>query len=337
MSSSTTDNFLRSTLRRLLCIVFAIIASVSPERSAAQGCCSVSASSLRGLEGGTASIGILTIGANYQFNSLTHAYDERKRIDDPLRRTASVSYFTLFAEYGLASRVSVLATLGFSDKSREITVRNSITGFNETSTFAAAGINDALLFVKYQLVPVSITSPFGMAIGAGASLPTGSYTKERNGVQLSIDLQPGTGAPALIGWLHATRFFPYAGIEVMGAVTYKYSAANLDGYRIGDEYVVVLGGEYRLDEHFGFLVQLRSRFALQDFANRRVLTSTGGTYHDVLPSVTYRDGGSFVRVFSQLPVYRNVRGIQLSLTYLLGVEYSHSLNLFGSSAVPTAE
>ncbi len=276
---------------------------------------------------------MLTLGLNYQFNSLTHAYNERMRIDDPLQRTASVSYFTLFAEYGIAPRVSVLATLGFSDKSREITVRNSITGFNETSKFEASGINDALLFVKYQLVPVSITAPFGMAAGVGASLPTGSYTKERNGVQLSIDLQPGTGAPALYGWVHATRFFPYAGIEVMGALTYKYSASNLDGYRIGDEFLLVLGGEYRLDDHFGILLQMRSRFAMQDFANRRVLSATGGTYHDLLPSLTYRDGASFVRVFGQLPVYRNVRGIQLALTYLLGLEYSYSLDLLAAGPV----
>lgn len=326
MSLSITDSGGRRLTSRVLLASITLL-TVATETARAQGCCTASASSLRGLEGGVVSAGQLAVGVNYQYHSLTHAYNERRRIDDPLHRNASVSYFTLFAEYGIAPRVGLLATLGFSEKSRAITVRNSITGFNESTTFEASGINDVVLFVKYQLVPASIAAPFGMALGVGAALPTGSYTKERNGVQLSIDLQPGTGAPALYGWMQGSRLFPYAGVEVSGALTYKYSAVNLDGYRVGDEFLLVLGGEYKVNEEFGFLLQIRSRFAFQDFANRRVLSATGGTYHDVLPSVTYREGASFVRVFSQLPVYRNVRGIQLTLTYLLGIEYAYTFNL----------
>lgn len=329
-SSSTTESSSGPALKSasfFLLILISILAT--PELASAQGCCTASATSLRGLEGGAWNAGLLNIGVNYQYNSLTTTYNERARIDDPLRRTAAVSYFTLSAEYGLSKRVSIFGSVGFSDKSREITVRNSLTLFDETSTFRASGFGDMLLLFKYQLIPVSITSPFGMAIGAGASLPTGSFTKERNGVQLSIDLQPGTGAIGLLGWIHASHFFQYAGIQLSATATYKYSGVNLDGYRVGDELLTVLGGEYRAGENFGFHIQLRSRFAGLDYANRRVLTATGGTYHDVLPSIVYYDGPSFVRVFSQLPVYRNVKGIQLTLTYLLGVEYTYTLDLSG--------
>lgn len=307
-------------------LILSLVALVSVRSAHAQGCCTASATSLRGLEGGAWNAALLNIGVNYQYNSLTTTYYERARIDDPLRRTAGVSYFTVFAEYGIAPRVSVFGSVLFADKFREITVRNSLTLFDETSTFRASGFGDMLVLVKYQLVPASITSPFGLAVGAGASLPTGSFTKERSGVQLSIDLQPGTGAIGLLGWVHAAHFFPYAGIHVTATATYKYAGVNLDGYRVGDEMLVLLGGEYRTGENFGLHLQLRSRFAGLDYANRRVLSATGGTYHDLLPAVVYYEGPSFVRVFSQLPLYRNVRGIQLTPTYLLGVEYTYTVD-----------
>ncbi|MDH3253156.1 MAG: transporter [Ignavibacteria bacterium] len=285
-------------------------------------------SSLGGLESGVQRFETLTVGLNYQFNSVTQAFQERRRIDDPLRRTASVSYLTVQLEYGLARSVSLLASLHYSDKSREITVLAGTggTAFQETASFRGSGIGDLTVLAKYQVIEPTIISPFELAIGGGASLPTGSFTQEQNGSQLSIDLQPGTGAPSLIGWVFALRSFPSLGLTVSLATQYRYSGTNFDGYRIGDEIVVNAGGEYQLMMFLRGALYIRARFAEQDYANRRVLNATGGTYYDFMPGLTYADGPSAVRVFAQLPLYRNVRGIQLALSYLLGVEYRYTVD-----------
>lgn len=299
----------------------------------AQGCCTVGASSLGGVESGVLKQNALTVSLNYQFNSLTRAFQERTRISDPQRRTASVSYFSLDAELGVQPKMAVFISLPFADKKREITVRNALSRFDETAEFSAAGIGDAFVMLKYQLVSPKILSPFELAIGGGARLPTGSFTKEQNNSQLSIDLQPGTGAASLVAWAFAMRSFPERGLRFSGSATYRYSGANFDGYRIGDEYNITLGGDYALNEHFGVSLHLRSRFAMQDYANRRTLSATGGSYHDLMPSLSYADGPSHARVFSQLPIYRNVRGIQLTVSYLLGIEYGFT---FDFSSTDTA-
>jgi hypothetical protein len=330
MLSPRTTPFL--TLNKISLVAFAIALVTNVETARAQGCCTVGASSLGGIESGVQKHQHLTVGVNYQFNSVTRAYNERKRIDDPQRRDASVGYFNLHAEYGLQPRLSLLLALPFSDKTREITVKNFISGFDETAKFNASGIGDLVVLAKYQIVAPAILSPFEFALGGGVSLPTGSFTKEQNNNQLSIDLQPGTGATALIAWAFAMRSFPEQGIRFFATTTYRYAGTNFDGYRIGDEIIVGLGGEYSFDEHFGASLFLRSRFARQDFANRRTLDATGGTYHDMMPSISYAEGRSHVRIFSQLPIYRNVRGIQLTLAYLLGIDYSYSIDfsLLGS-------
>jgi hypothetical protein len=126
------------------------------------------------------------------------------------------------------------------------------------------------------------------------------------------------------------RSFPELGLNVFVAATYRYSGTNFDGYRIGDEIVASSGCKYSMSEYFAAVMLLRSRFALQDYANRRTLSATGGTYHDIMPAIVYVDGPSHFRAFAQLPLYRNVRGIQLTLSYLLGIEYSYTID-FGPS------
>lgn len=325
------------SLKKFSSLVLILLYFGNVEFVQAQGCCTVGASSLGGIESGVQKYRTLSFGLNYQFNSLTRAYQETDKIEDPLRRTASVSYFNLHLEYGLQPKLSLFVTIPFSDKSREITVKNVNSGFTETAKFTTSGIGDLTVLAKYQLIAPSIPSPFELAAGGGVSLPTGSFTKEQNNSQLSIDLQPGTGATTLIAWGFAMRSFPEQGIRFFATATYRYAGTNFDGYRIGDEFVVGLGGEYNLNEHFTGSLHLRSRFASLDYANRRTLNATGGTYHDIMPSISYIDGPSHARVFSQLPIYRNVRGIQLTLAYLLGFEYAYTFDFSGLLSSPMEE
>jgi len=294
----------------------------------AQGCCTAGASSLSGFESGTRAYRTLSLSANYQYNSLTEAHQGTNNVDDPLRRTAEVAYFALEAEYGLQPRLSVLASLYYSDKNRELTVLSGQGSgrFEETAKFRGSGIGDLTMLTKYQLIRSTVTSPFGLMIGGGATMPTGSYTEEHDGSRLSIDLQPGTGAVTLIGWGRAAYGIPESGLNFFATGTYRYSSTNPDGYRIGDEIVLVFGGEKSLGENFSASLMTRSRFADKDFAGGRFLIGTGGTYHDMMPGLTYTDGPSSVRLFGQLPLYRNVRGLQLTTTYLLGAEYRYTID-----------
>jgi hypothetical protein len=55
----------------------------------------------------------------------------------------------------------------------------------------------------------------------------------------------------------------------------------------------------------------------------RIQSGTGGTYYDFMPGIGYQEGRSSVRVFGQLPLYRNVRGIQLTLAHMFGLQFTY--------------
>jgi hypothetical protein len=291
----------------------------------AQGCCTVGASSLGGLEGGVQREHSLSISLAYQFNSVTRAYQGTDKIADPLRRTADVKYALLQAEYGLMNGISLLGSINYSEKTRELTVTtgSASSKTDRTASFRGSGIGDLLLLVKFSLLQPTIPRPTGIAVGVGASLPTGSFTKEHNGSQLSIDLQPGTGAIALLGWLFASHGFPELGLQLFLSSSYRYAGTNFDGYRLGDEILVTLLAEQSIAENYSGFLALRARFAEKDYAGRRFLVGTGGTYYDFMPGIGYQEGRSSVRVFGQLPLYRNVRGIQLTLAHMFGLQFTY--------------
>jgi hypothetical protein len=291
----------------------------------AQGCCTVGASSLGGLESGVRQEHSLSIALGYQSNTLTQTYQGTAKIADPLRRTADVRYVTLELEYGLTNVLSVLGSINYSDKTREITITtgSGSTRIDTTASFRGNGIGDLILLVKYAIVHPTISEPTGFAIGIGASLLTGSFTQEQNNAQLSIDLQPGTGAATLLGWFLASHGFSEIGLRLFLTSTYRYAGTNFDGYRLGDEILTTLLVEKSITGNYSGFVALRSRFAEKDFANRRFLIGTGGTYHDFMPGVGYADGPSSLKLFGQFPVYRNVRGIQLTLAHMIGLQFTY--------------
>ena len=305
-----------------------VVAGAIASETQAQGCCTVGASTLGGLEHGLQPYRTLSVGINYQYNSLTTAFQGRERIDDPLRRAADVGYFSLSLEYGLQPRLSVLMIASYSGKARELTVESEEggNGFPETVRFSSSGIGDLQVVAKYDLLMPTITSPWEIAIGAGAGLPTGSATREQDGARLSADLQPGSGAPSLMGWWFAMRSLPDCGLRIVTSGTYRYAGTNLDGYRTGDEIVLLAGAEYDLSGYIGSSLVARARFARKDFAGRRVLSATGGSYVDLVPALTYAGGPSAARFFSHIPLYRNINGIQLTLTYLIGLEYRYTFD-----------
>ena len=286
----------------------------------AQGCCTAGSSTFGGFERGVTEKSLLHIGLSYIRNNLNSTYNGREKITDPLNRTASVSIFNIELEYGISDRISLLAIAGYSVKERETTVRSSVDNSTETVSFKGSGINDLVILSKYEMIKPTILSPLSLSAGGGVKLPVGSYTQKDNGTRLSIDLQPGTGATDVLLWGNFYNGFPDLSFSFFTNFLYRYTGANLDSYRFGDEYIISLNGEYYLADYLTLALGIRVRFANEDFWRDRFLPSTGGTYYDLLPSIVYSESDYLIKIFYQSPVYRNVKGIQLTTSSILGAE-----------------
>lgn len=308
-------------------LVVAVLAAFPVGRADAQGCCTAGSSSPGLLDGGVVTFGVLRLTAGYQHTSLTSAWEGQMSVQDPLERVATVAYATLSGEYGLLPGLSLGLGVPVADRSREIVVRDAQGRNPEAVRFGAAGPGDVLAMVKFRVAGRGLPHPWHLDAGGGVALPTGSHTREQDNAQLALDLQPGTGALQVLAWVSGAVAWPAVGLEVRMGAWYRYAGVNLDGYRLGDELAVSGGVEKGVGEYFSIGAGIRTRIAARDFASRRVLPATGGVWHDLEPGVSYRDGASAVRVFGMLPLYRNVRGIQLAPAYAIGLAYRHELDL----------
>jgi len=314
-------------LKEFTFISIVLVVIFIPAEAIAQGCCTAGSSTFGGLERGISKADNLNLGISFVHNGLNSTFDGKNSIPDPLDRTASVSSFNLELEYGLSEKVSVLVNTAYVIKNRETTIRSSETNEREKISFDGKGIGDVIILGKYEIITPNILSPTGLTIGGGVKLPVGSYTQEVDGTRLAIDMQPGTGSTDGLLWGNFYRGFQHLNLALFATSLYRYAGSNLDGYRFGDEIILSLGGEYYLADFLTLSLSARGRFADKDYWGGRFLPSTGGSYYDILPSIVYSEESYNLRIFYQAPVYRNIQGIQLTTSSIIGFELLFNFNL----------
>ena len=294
--------------------------------ASAQGCCSVGTSALGGPERGLIPNHSLHLDVSYHFNNLDVSYNGSRQIRDPLERSASVEMLGLGVEYGVSEKIGVLVQIGYFEKERTITINGGTLQSQERVDFSGQGIGDFLVLAKYQLMTPSILSPLEITVGGGTKLPIGRYRQEVRGARLALDLQAGTGATDLQGWLYAGYSFVHVGIKVYTWILHRYPGANLDNYRYGDETLINLGITKQVAGFLEVGIASRLRVAQRDYSNGRLLQSTGGTQVSLFPHLSYISSNSVFRFFSQVPISQNLLGTQLGLSYLLGVEVGYTID-----------
>lgn len=235
-----------------------------------------------------------------------------KRVGDELARKVNAWIYNLDIEYGLTSRFSLMLSLNYAFKSRSF---RALAGDGSALKFKASskGVGDTFVLGKIQVLPWDVASQREFDIGIGARFPTGAYDLTDNGVRVSRDLQPGSGANHLMLWSYYYQSFRPKPVGVSLILFYTHPDLSEDGYRFGDELSYIAGILYQTSSVYDLLVQIRGRWAGRDAYDSRKLPSTGGTWLYVQPGVNIRffRYSSFY-VLLQLPVYRNVNGAQLS-------------------------
>ncbi len=262
--------------------------------------------------------GVLTVSLNYDYNNLNTLNAGTERLDDGSRQRITNSIL-LGLGYAFTDRLSVETMLTWVNQTRTI---NQFGNENFTET---SGIGDAVVLGKYAL-PSFLGPAWRLNAGMGVKIPLGrSDILTDQGIQLTADLQPGSGAWDILGWLSLSRplgFRPSATLS--GSLTHRITGTNRTylnntaTYEFGDETQMNLG---YTDQIFimGTIVRpglvLKYRKARQDKIDGSEIPNTGGEWVFVRPEVgigLYKDFSLNFRF--ELPLYSYVDGTQLTPT-----------------------
>ena len=293
----------------------------------AQTCCSggVPVSSNLGLPSGE--IKTLQFNLTYDLNVLKTLKSGKKVLDDNLRNRKTQSAIFEIG-YSFTNRFSVDALFSFVRQERSILFNG------KTDSEVTNGLGDATLLFKYNLV---IQDQYSITPGIGIKMPTGaSDLKDKDGISLNADLQPGSGAWDGIAWIYfdATPF-PNPNTVLFGNLIYSLKGHNRDylgvqDYKFGNESQISLGISRRIivgNQLFDPSLVFRFRKANADNNDGIDLPSTGGQWIFINPSLTYWIHPDFsFNGNIDLPLMSNIEGTQVTPTYRLNMGFYYRVN-----------
>lgn len=312
--------FLRTTLL--------LISFVATHEGTSQTCCSGGVPVSANLGMPQAQAKAIQFNLSYDLNVLNTLKAGSQVLADRTRKRTTHSLL-LELGYSITDRWSVDVLLSGVRQERQIT---QSVGEDFTRT---TGIGDATILTKYSLLN---TERMSLTPGIGVKLPTGASDLLReDGIGLSADLQPGSGATDLIYWMHyaLNGVIGDGGTLFLAAVHSRKGTNNeyrgSQAYKFGDEWQVSAGLSMQTIIKSWIAVPalaIRYRYASFDVIDDQRLPSTGGKWIFANPSVAVSTRPETSWTLSiDLPLMAKLKGTQVTPTYRINLAFYHKFHL----------
>ncbi|MFT4666452.1 MAG: hypothetical protein ACI9VN_003482 [Patescibacteria group bacterium] len=307
--------------------VFFVLAFCSPSIIIAQGCCSGGAPISGNLDLGQSSPHQLSVRLTYDYNRLGDVIFKSKIVNDDTRaRITNTGILRL--TYALNQRIAFGGLFSYVEQVEKV---NSIT----SSRTSGKGLGDLTFFAQYSFLK---KKRYSMDYALGIKTPTGATDRKNEDSQLNLnpDLQPGTGA---WDWFNIIQFgyrdLFRSKINLSARSSYRFNGKstrfNNQQYRFGNELQLFLG----LSRDFFLKTFMISPQLIGNYRNTDPdeindfeTPNTGGHWIYFIPGLKILPKPNWsIGLFAELPVYRNLSGIQLTTSYKLSVNLSHSFSL----------
>lgn len=262
----------------------------------------------------------------YQY-SYSDIYFEGNKISD--FKYIDDSYFdftSLNLNYGIFENFNVNAEIGFFfDKTQNFDFGDSLQ-FNR----AAQGIGDASIGFQY-IINVNDENSFSIIPGFRTTLPVGQFDQKDGAVILPIDIQPSSGSFKYEFGINAV-YRVSNDFSLLTANTFEISQrieTERTNYKYGNLYNFSVFGIYNFIQKLTGILQLRAQYREKSSDRyRNLINSTGGFVLFVTPQMSYSIMDDLSIGFQyELPVYKNMNGIQLTNNYAFGFRISKSIGL----------
>ncbi|HWY37481.1 MAG TPA: hypothetical protein VNY73_02910 [Bacteroidia bacterium] len=295
-------------MRRIFGIIFLVLGGVNAfAQCCTSGCCAP----------GTANFGVLEKGDLMVFSFFKRNYSDKYfEGDKPVNFNYLTNDFSDYSgislSYGITSKLTVQGSLGyFINKTENFNVpvlgQQQLTG---------SGLADAELYAKYNVFQ-SKNDVLSITLSAGAKMPTGPYNLKVNDVQLTRDVQPGTGAYAGVFTFYAMlKPFKNKQQSIMFNSRTDYNGVNPQGYRYGTSNTNTISTAIKLYKEISVIVMVRNENHDCDKVNGVNLFSSCSARLFFAPGISINMGHDLsFSAYGDLPIYQYYSGIQLASRY----------------------
>jgi copper chaperone CopZ len=301
----------------LLCII-----ALSLNLQTRAQCCSAGNPSS---DGGTSGMSKNSFAVSSTFiHSYSDTYLEGSSPSDYVYLNNTNFDFGLLAfNYGLTNKLSISTELGyFIDKSIEfsfIDAKRKAGGLGD----AAIGIQYHLDSFKEQMINVSSSLKL--------SVPIGQFDQMDGNIILPIDIQPSSGSYKLKSSFMIHKGFFGSKFSLSTYWSSEFSQrinTERTDYKYGNLYNLGFKVSHRTSKKLNSGLSLLIAHREKAGNNSVLMNSTGGSFLNLQPSISYQMKNNYsVNSSVNIPVYRNVNGIQLVNKYVLALGISKGFQL----------
>lgn len=285
-----------------------------PALLAGQACCTSGTPILGSLELPATPPGRFQTAVSYDYKSLQDLVDGRDLLQEHLRSRSTHSLL-LEMSYGLSHSFSLSGLFSYVRQERRI-----LPGSQETNTLTTQGVGDAVFLVKYMLIKGTVFSQRSLSIGVGPKIPIGKFQLRSDGIVAPYDMQPGTGAWDAILWANFQQGFRPFPVSAYATAAYRATGTNETGFEFGDEFIGNAGLTYHANIPVDFSIISKVRRVAPDRRHGAAIANTGGIWVSLVPGAGIDLGETFSLRFSgQVPVYRDLNGLQLTTSYRISL------------------
>ena len=268
---------------------------------------------------GTANAKSLQLQLAYDLNYMGTLYNGDVRLDN--NGTQRVIHSGILeVNYGINRRFSVAGIMTYIGQEIGSTTLDGIRQIEYMR-----GFGDMVIMAKLRITNPLAYNGWGLYAGIGPKLPTGNFNHSRSdGSIYSMDLQPGTGSFDAISWLSLSKSHLFINnMYFNSGAMFRLSGKNRNfrdslTYKTGNEFQYTAGLSYNFFSKIVFDVfgYVRYRYQEMDKLSGEPVSNCGGHWLFISPGikVNFTQNFSFV-FFTDLPIYQNIRGPQLTTTY----------------------
>lgn len=279
--------------------------------------CSCGGAPLLGFIGsGPTNRGSWQLAWEYEYNDISNLVAGTRTLTPDDRQQTSQSGL-LKISYGVNRFLSVTGMLTMIQKERDV-----------TDLLRVRGVGDGLLLLQANLIPGYSYPQRELVMGIGFKAPIGPADLKRDGLLISADMQPSSGAwdGIFTGYASSEVLMPLP-VRVFISTSYRrtgsyqrFSFSNAH-HRFGNEFVASFGAGYTVGTRLGLTLMGRYRSSGADRFADAPIPNTGGQWFFLAPGINVAlSNGVSLGLGGQLPLYQNLKGaIQLSTKFSLSM------------------
>lgn len=197
-----------------------------------------------------------------------------------------------------------------------------------SDTWDFTALNDVRIIGRYQVLSVANPlKPASAGITFGVKLPTGRYDVANDkGAKAERSMQPGSGTMDLIAGGYYHQKLTEIGASWFAQAQYQHALNTRENYRPGAQLGLDLGVRKGLVGGLGVQAQLNYVHKGADSGSQAEPDSSGGRFLYASPGLSYALPHAMqLYAFYQVPLHRNVRGVQLTANHALVIGLSGQL------------